>query len=110
MLTTAVVGCSLAYSVYDTKRDPAAAYFVTTTRMWELGIGGLLALAPRASVERSGAGLARLGGPRAGGRLGNHAERSVVPFPGWLALLPVRGAAALIRAAAGERAASGRRR
>src|SRR6202000_20667 len=46
VLTAALVIASLAYSVYETKVNPAAAYFVTTTRMWELGIGGLLAIAP----------------------------------------------------------------
>ena len=46
VLTTALVVASLAYSVYDTSAHQAAAYFVTTTQMWELGIGGLLAIAP----------------------------------------------------------------
>src|SRR6516225_5753045 len=46
-LAGALVLGSLAYSVYDTRTDPAAAYFVTTTRIWELGLGGLLALLPQ---------------------------------------------------------------
>jgi peptidoglycan/LPS O-acetylase OafA/YrhL len=96
LLTTALVGCSLAYSIYDTKADPAAAYFVTTTRMWELGIGGLLAMVPAGLGKRIGrhgwlgwAGLAlviysalTLSGASA--------------FPGWIALLPVGGAVAMI--------------
>ena len=40
----AVVLLSLAYSVHLTASEPTAAYFVTWTRLWELGVGGLLAL------------------------------------------------------------------
>jgi peptidoglycan/LPS O-acetylase OafA/YrhL len=104
--TTALVACSLAYSVYDTKSDPAAAYFVTTTRMWELGIGGLLAMAP--------AGFNRVFGRQ--GWLGWAGLAAVItsaftlsgasPFPGWLALVPVGGATALI-ACGGEEARFG---
>ena len=47
-----VVAASLAYSVYETRVDRAAAYFLTTTRMWELGAGGVLAMLPE-RVDRS---------------------------------------------------------
>jgi peptidoglycan/LPS O-acetylase OafA/YrhL len=96
LLTTALVGCSLAYSVYDTRADPAAAYFVTTTRMWELGAGGLLAMAPDSLVSRIGrhgwlgwAGLAAVAAAAL-------TLSGTSPFPGWIALLPVLGAAAMI--------------
>jgi peptidoglycan/LPS O-acetylase OafA/YrhL len=100
-LTTALVAGSLAYSVWDTKHDPAAAYFVTTTRMWELGIGGLLALAP--------AGLARALGRQAWLAWAGLAAIIISAFvlsgssafPGYLALLPVLGSAALIAGGAG---------
>ncbi len=39
---------SLVYSLIATATDPAAAYFVTPTRAWEFGAGGLLALLPAA--------------------------------------------------------------
>ncbi len=39
-----VTGASLAYSITETASNPAAAYFVTPTRAWEFGAGGLLAL------------------------------------------------------------------
>ncbi|MCL1923900.1 MAG: acyltransferase [Propionibacteriaceae bacterium] len=39
-----VVGVSLVYSVHLSTVNPAAAYFVTPTRMWELGAGGFLAV------------------------------------------------------------------
>ena len=40
-----VTAGSLAASVLLTESDAAAAYFVTQTRVWELGLGSLLALA-----------------------------------------------------------------
>ncbi len=102
VLTTALVGCSLAYSIYDTKSNPAAAYFVTTTRMWELGIGGLLAMVPDRYGKRIGrhgwlgwAGLAAI-------LLAAFTLSGASPFPGSIALLPVLGAAALIAGGSGD--------
>jgi peptidoglycan/LPS O-acetylase OafA/YrhL len=101
-LTVTLVVASLAYSVYDTHVNPAAAYFVTTTRMWELGAGGLLALLPAAAtarVARQGwlgwAGLALIASSQfiLNGR---------TPFPGWIAVLPVAGALALIAGGSAE--------
>ena len=76
-----------------TREDPAAAYFVTQTRVWELGLGSVVALA----VHH-------------GWRLRNHAARAFLawaglaaitgaavrfngstPFPGWAALRAHRG-------------------
>jgi peptidoglycan/LPS O-acetylase OafA/YrhL len=95
-LTSALVAGSLAYSVYETRVDPRAAYFVTTTRMWELGLGGLLALLP-AQPQRW---LARRGWL---GWLGlamvvasPFALGGTTAFPGAVALLPVMGAVLLI--------------
>ena len=95
-LTAALVAASLAYSVYDTTANPAQAYFVTTTRMWELGAGGLLALLPAGVTERIGrqgwlgwAGLAMIVGSQ-------FILNGSTPFPGWIALLPVGGTLALI--------------
>src|SRR5262249_35721944 len=39
----AVTLASFVYSIYDTNADPAQAYFITPTRAWEFGLGGLLA-------------------------------------------------------------------
>ena len=95
-LTSALVAGSLAYSVYDTRVDPQAAYFVTTTRMWELGAGALLALLPERwsrSVSRLGwlgwAGLALV-------VASPFVLRGTTAFPGALALLPVAGAVLLL--------------
>jgi peptidoglycan/LPS O-acetylase OafA/YrhL len=108
VLTAALVIASLAYSVHETNASAPAAYFMTTTRMWELGAGGLLALAP-ARLTRA---LARQGW------LGWFGLAVVIEsaflftgsmaFPGALALLPVLGAVALIAggSAAGRRGPS----
>lgn len=40
-----VTVASFAYSIQQTSSSPETAYFVSTTRIWELGIGALLALA-----------------------------------------------------------------
>jgi peptidoglycan/LPS O-acetylase OafA/YrhL len=41
----AITVVSFIWSVMQTASTPATAYFVSTTRMWELGLGALLALA-----------------------------------------------------------------
>ena len=91
---------SLAYSVHKTTTDPAAAFFVTPTRAWEFGAGGLLALAVpmrsppnRARVTITWVGLAAIA-------VAAVVYSSSVPFPGAAALLPVLGALAVMRAAA----------
>jgi peptidoglycan/LPS O-acetylase OafA/YrhL len=91
---------SLAYSLYMTAVNPAAAYFVTPARAWEFGAGGLLAFARPAvgpSTRLCAAGLAAI---VAGALLFSIAT----PFPGWAALVPVLGAVAVIRAGAASRA------
>ncbi|HTU72921.1 MAG TPA: acyltransferase family protein [Trebonia sp.] len=95
-LTAALVIASLAYSVYDTRADEAQAYFVTTTRMWELGAGGLLALLPARISGRLGrqgwlgwAGIAMIVASQ-------FVLTGSTAFPGWIALLPVAGTLALI--------------
>src|SRR6516225_8136254 len=74
-LAGALVLGSLAYSVYDTRTDPAEAYFVTSTRVWELGLGGLLALLP----QRLGRPLSRQG------------------WLGWAGLAPAAASPSLLR-------------
>jgi peptidoglycan/LPS O-acetylase OafA/YrhL len=95
-LTTAIVLGSLAYSAYYTHANPAAAYFVTTTRIWELGAGGLLALLPARLAEPVGrhGWLGWLGLAMAVASA--FVLRGTMPFPGVIALLPVGGAVLLI--------------
>ena len=93
-----VVATSLACSVALTASDAASAYFLPVTRAWELAIGGLLAvLLSRGSLP----GVVRL--PL--GWLGLAAivasalsYDATTAFPGYTALLPVLGCAAVIAA------------
>lgn len=56
----AVAVASFAWSVVLTRIDPDPAYFVTTTRIWELALGAILALWPY-RIRLSGAMLSVLG-------------------------------------------------
>jgi len=96
----AVIGLpSLAWSIYQTAFEPARAFFVTTTRMWELAIGATIAIAasqlarmPQAvAVVLGWSGLAAIA---AAGLV----DSVHTPWPGYAALLPVLGAAAVIAA------------
>ncbi|MEV0806626.1 SGNH hydrolase domain-containing protein [Micromonospora sp. NPDC050200] len=97
-----VWAASFAWSVLLVETDPGRSYFVTTTRMWELAVGALLALAP----------LRRLSGAvaSAAGWLGVAAIvasavalDTTTPFPGAMALPATVGAALVIAAGATER-------
>ncbi|WP_278235544.1 acyltransferase family protein [Isoptericola sp. AK164] len=108
-LTATVVAASLGWSVWATSTEPAAAYFVSTTRFWELGLGGLLAavLALRAGASSA---LLRHDGLRAATAwLGLAMIVTAVltydaatAFPGYTALLPTVGALLVIAADADE--------
>lgn len=90
---------SLAYSIYLTHTNPAAAYFVTPTRVWELTIGGIIALlSTRFVVPTRVAALMAWGGLAmiASAVLLFTKETS---FPGYTALLPTLGTALVIMAA-----------
>ncbi|WP_088289003.1 acyltransferase family protein [Kineosporia sp. A_224] len=100
-----VLAASLATSVHLTATDPARAYFVTPTRVWEFAVGGLLAVVVAGRADRSTsvphgvraalawAGLAAVLGA---GLL----YTGATPFPGTAALLPVLGTALVIAARA----------
>src|SRR6201996_7484387 len=96
LLAGLVVVGSLWYSVYYTHANPAGAYFVTTTRIWELGLGGMLALLPAALAKRAGR-LGLLGWAGLGLVIASaFALSGTNAFPGYLALLPAGGAVLLI--------------
>ncbi|HWI08684.1 MAG TPA: acyltransferase family protein [Solirubrobacteraceae bacterium] len=93
-----VTGLSLWYSITETAANPAAAYFVTPTRAWEFGAGGLLALIGARSRLPDGArallswtGLAAVGYAAV-------FYSTETAFPGWTAAVPVVGALAVIHA------------
>jgi peptidoglycan/LPS O-acetylase OafA/YrhL len=89
---------SLACSVYLTDADPDVAYYATPTRAWEFGAGGLLALLPREAGPRPVAAslLSWLGLAAIVGTALSFTDR--LAFPGWVALLPILGALAVMRA------------
>jgi peptidoglycan/LPS O-acetylase OafA/YrhL len=92
-------GVSLIWSIIMTFTDPGPAYFVTTTRMWELALGAAVAVAvpilPRLSrVDArylAWAGIVAIA-------LAATLFSSSTPFPGFAAALPTLGAAAVIAA------------
>ena len=83
----ALVAASFAWSVLSTAATPAAAYFSTPARAWELGAGALLALVVRRQVPR--AWLSRTGLALVAVAALAFDERTA--FPGWAAALPVLG-------------------
>lgn len=91
-----IVVASLAASIWLTVTTPAQAYFVSWTRVWELGLGGLLAALglqpPSRSIVR--AALAWIGLAAIGAAFVLFTDAT--PFPGAAALLPVAGAALVI--------------
>ncbi|MGB7425697.1 MAG: acyltransferase, partial [Ornithinimicrobium sp.] len=95
----AITFASLAWSIIQTQQNPSTAYFVTTTRVWELGFGALLAFAvvwlgglPRAAAEiLAAAGIVAL-------VVATFAITAETPWPGSAALVPVLGTTAVIAA------------
>jgi peptidoglycan/LPS O-acetylase OafA/YrhL len=99
-----VAGASLWWSVTYTSTSPAPAYFVTTTRVWELGAGGLLAVAApvieRISAtrwgERARVPVAYAGWLLMGAAVLRFSDHTAIP--GWRAGVPVAGALLVIAA------------
>lgn len=96
-LSVLLVLPSLAWAVHLTNADPAQAFFVTTTRLWELGIGALVAVGAtqwRRIPAAVGAFLAWAG--LVGIVVGALVQDSSTPWPAPGALLPVLATAAVI--------------
>ncbi|MES0049229.1 acyltransferase [Mesorhizobium sp. M0053] len=99
-LLAAVLGAifvvSLATSVWLTLVDPARAYFVTHTRIWELALGALLCLSSAemwfSERTRRVLGLAGIASILAAAFLFS----AKTPFPGYAALLPTVAAALVV--------------
>jgi peptidoglycan/LPS O-acetylase OafA/YrhL len=102
IVMSALTGVSLAYGIYKTTADPAAAYFVTPARAWEFGAGGLLALLPQAErAPRIRSALSWLGIGAIFLAALKYTEAT--PFPGLAALLPVLGTVTVMQAGAPAR-------
>lgn len=94
-----IVAASFAYSVVHTAAAPQTAYFFSTTRAWELGVGSLVACAVpllRRLPRRVAGPLAMLGltAILASGLVFS----TSTPWPGSAALLPTLGTAAVLMA------------
>lgn len=95
----ALVAASFAWSVWSSHVDPAPAFFTTTTRIWELGLGALLAvtLAGRERPARPAPWAAPAGWAALGVLLAVAALLpSDVDWPGAWALLPTVPTALLL--------------
>ncbi len=94
-----VAGASFVLSLYLTGAQEPWAFFSLPTRAWELGAGALLALgAPELGrIRVRGAALLGWGGI-ALVALSGIVITPETPFPGWAAVLPVAGTAAVIAA------------
>ncbi|MFG3302234.1 SGNH hydrolase domain-containing protein [Micromonospora chersina] len=94
-----VWAASFAWSVLLVEADPGRAYFVTTTRMWELAVGALLALAP---IRRLTGAVAAAAGWLGVAAIAASAVvlSTSTPFPGTMALPATVGAALVIAAGA----------
>jgi peptidoglycan/LPS O-acetylase OafA/YrhL len=92
-----ITAVSFAYSVHQAEASPDTAFFVSTTRIWELGVGSLLALAA-SRVARAPAGVLAAAGWAGLAAIAWAALRfdGTTTWPGFPALLPVLGAAGVI--------------
>lgn len=92
-----VFGLSLAYSWYLTGEEASRAYFVSTTRVWELALGGMIALTAHRWASLPGLVLRLLAW---GGLFMILAAgfwfTTTTPFPGLMALIPTLGTALVI--------------
>ncbi|PYF99380.1 Peptidoglycan/LPS O-acetylase OafA/YrhL, contains acyltransferase and SGNH-hydrolase domains [Georgenia satyanarayanai] len=94
---------SFVWSVHLTTANPGAAYFVTTTRLWEMAVGAVLAvgvvhadrLSPTVRTVLGWAGLAAIG-------YAALTFDASTTFPGAAALVPTLGAAAVLLAGSGD--------
>ncbi|GAT73084.1 acyltransferase family protein [Microbacterium hydrocarbonoxydans] len=94
---------SFIFCVVFTLTNPAPAYFVTFGRMWQFGVGALIALVPLLRVRNAVLSfILGWGGVLA---LLYTAFRfdGQTPFPGYMALVPTLGAAAVIAASNDDR-------
>ncbi|MFC3382313.1 acyltransferase family protein [Couchioplanes azureus] len=95
VLSLLTVG-SLTVALWQTRENAGWAYFGAHTRAWELGVGALLAVTalrlPRWCVP---AGLAAVAASAV-------VYTAQTPFPGYAALLPVLGTAAVIAGGTGR--------
>lgn len=92
-IIVAVIVVSAALSVWWTAASPASAYFATPTRLWELALGGLVAVLPALAVR--GAGWIAAGALVVGVASFVALDTSM-PFPGTIAWWPTLATAVVL--------------
>jgi peptidoglycan/LPS O-acetylase OafA/YrhL len=97
LFVAAICATSLTLCIYRTQINPKAAFYLPHTRIWELDVGVLLAIIPRAryTPSRVIANVAGLAGLSLVLLSAFELTRSA-PFPGYDAVMPVAGAALLV--------------
>ncbi|MFM8914704.1 MAG: acyltransferase family protein, partial [Candidatus Limnocylindrus sp.] len=88
------VVASFALSLWLTDASPARAFYLLPTRVWQLGVGGLLALIGLVGTSQRAGGVAWVG--LAAIVVSGAALTADLPYPGFAALLPTVGAVALL--------------
>jgi peptidoglycan/LPS O-acetylase OafA/YrhL len=94
---------SFAFCVVFTITDPAPAYFVTFGRMWQFGVGAMIALIPLLRVRTPFASFALGWGGILLLLVVAFRFDAQTPFPGYMAALPTLGAAAVLAASNADR-------
>jgi peptidoglycan/LPS O-acetylase OafA/YrhL len=90
---TLFTAAAFIYGYFLTKSNPAAAYFVTPARIWELSLGGLIVFLPKIKHKDLQLLLPWLGVAMC---LYSMFKLDAAGFPGWHALIPTIGAALII--------------
>ena len=88
------VVASFALSLWLTDASPARAFYLLPTRVWQLGVGGLLALIGLVGTSQRAGGIAWAG--LAAIVVSGVALTADLPYPGLAALIPTAGAVALL--------------
>jgi len=88
------VVASFALSLWLTDASPSRAFYLLPTRVWQLGVGGLLALIGVMGTSRRAGAFAWAG--LAAVAVAGVALTAETPYPGLAALLPTAGAIALL--------------
>ncbi len=93
-----VTVASFVFCVWFTLTNPAPAYFVTFGRMWQFGLGAMIALVPRLRPHSAAVSFVLGWGGILALLYTAFRFDGQTPFPGYAAALPALGAAAVIAA------------
>lgn len=94
---------SFGFNVWLTLTDPAPAYFVTFGRMWQFGVGALIALVPLLRIRNAAASFVLGWAGILTLAVVTFRFDAQTPFPGYMAAIPTLAAAAVIAASRTER-------